>query len=85
MVVDLGVSKTNKCILVDRSVRTNWISLAAKYPSKYTYLGAVRAGLTEERVIAEAEMQLDDMGQYSMLTNNCYIFVEKMYEVHKLL
>lgn len=70
---------------MDRSSRTNWIALAAAHPSIYEWLGAVRSGMTDERVKADAEMQLADMGKYSTFTNNCYIFVGKMYEVERLL
>jgi hypothetical protein len=48
-------------------------------------MGPVRSGLTEERIAADADMQLADMGQYEKYTNNCYIFVGKMYEVERLL
>jgi hypothetical protein len=61
------------------------MSLAAKYPHEYSYLGPVRAGMNEERVIADADMQLSFMGKYQEWSNNCYTFVNRMYEVEKLL
>ena len=82
---DLGIGEDNSCVLVDRSSRTDWLALAAKHNSIYHWMGAVRQGLTPERVEADAEMQLADMGKYNTYTNNCYIFVGKMYEVERLL
>lgn len=85
LVVDLGVAPDNSCILTNRRTRTNWIALAAQHPSKYTWMGAVRPGMDEARVLADADMQLADMGQYKKYTNNCYVFTDKMYEVERLL
>ena len=84
-VYDLEVGQGNTCVLKSRDSRSDWLKLAGKYPHVYKWMGAVRPGLTPERIEADAEMQLADMGQYKTYSNNCYVFTDKMYEVERLL
>lgn len=90
-VYDLGVGPSNTCILVPRQLidRKRWLDIANEHandgvPSVFKYLGPLRPGLDDERITADAEMQLADMQLYNMLLNNCYVFVNKMYTVEKL-
>lgn len=87
-VYDLGQDLENtaaQCVLITRTDRKSWVKLGAAKGGVYTYLGALRQGLTQERVEADAEMQLAFMGPYDLLSNNCYTFVRRMYAVEKLL
>ncbi|KAE9377607.1 glycoside hydrolase family 18 protein [Stipitochalara longipes BDJ] len=86
LVYDLGQGgnqQVGQCILIPRSDRSNWIQLAAQNGGAYTWLGPIRTGLTEERIVADADMQLQFMGQYDLLSNNCYTFVRRMYTVEQ--
>ena len=88
MVYDLGQEggeQAGQYVLLPRTVRNNWIQLGAQNGGVYTWLGPLRAGLTEERVEADAEMQLQFMGKYDTLSNNCYTFVRRMNPVEELL
>jgi hypothetical protein len=87
-VYDLGQGsnqQAGQCILLSRTDRNNWIQLAAQNGGVYKWLGPLRPGLTEERIEADAEMQLAFMGPYDTLSNNCYIFVRRMYTVEQQL
>ena len=84
-VYDLGVGPQNTCILIDRSSRSQWLTMGDDKGGIFSYLGPVRQGLTDEHIQADCEMQLADMGDYELLTNNCYTFVRKIYRAEKLL
>lgn len=80
---DLAVGPSNTCVLINRSNRANWIDTATENGGVVTWLGPIRAGFDEERIVADAGMQLEFMGKYDYLSNNCYTFVERMYKVEK--
>jgi len=80
---DLVVGTGSTCELLNRSNRDKWIETATKNGGVISWLGPIRAGLTEEVIVADAEMQLAHMGKYDYLSNNCYTFVKRMYTVEQ--
>jgi hypothetical protein len=86
LVYDLGQGGTQapgQCVLIPRDDRADWMTLATKNGGVFSWLGPIRPGLTEERIEADADMQLQFMGKYDLLSNNCYTFVKRMYTVEE--
>jgi hypothetical protein len=77
--------QAGQCILIPRDIRNDWITQVGRHGGVYKWLGPLRAGLTEERIVADAQMQLSFMGPYDTLSNNCYTFVRRMYTVEQQL
>ena len=71
------------CMLSEYAPRDRWAQFGAGRTA-YTYLGRIRPGLTEATIEADARRLLANMGAYNIVSNNCFTFVNKIYEDERI-
>ena len=71
------------CQLGPYSGGSDWAAFG-KDRTWYTYLGRVRPGYTMESVESQAAFLIKGMGPYNPVNNNCFTFVQKIYNAEKL-
>ncbi|KAJ5200417.1 Glycoside hydrolase superfamily [Penicillium cf. griseofulvum] len=70
---------TGACSLGGHAGELDWeTSLKNAFPH-YKYLGRIKPGLSNSDIIAQSETVLANMGKYSLVKNNCFTFVKKIY------
>lgn len=69
------------CELADHP-RDDWAPFGVGRTT-YKYLGRIKPGLTEEGIELEAKALLANMGTYNLINNNCFTFINKIYNAEQ--
>ncbi len=76
---DPNENPTRACSLGDHAGDPTWSTALSGFNPRYKYLGRIKPGLASSDIITESELVLANMGKYSLIRNNCFTFVKKIY------